>query len=88
VTCLFTPFSESRLTAQKIWEKAVVGKDFSIMESSRIRLAGLTPWLAWALVHLMFLPQLQSRLRVQNQWLWSYCTGQRSSGLVAEACRG
>ena len=66
---------------------AVVGKNFAILELGRIRMAGLTAWLAWAFVHLMFLPQLQNRLRVQNQWFWSYCTGQRSSRLVAEAPR-
>jgi NADH dehydrogenase len=64
---------------------AVVGKNFAIMESGRIRLAGITAWFAWAFVHLMFLPQLQNRLRVQNQWLWSYFTGQRSSRLISEA---
>jgi NADH dehydrogenase len=66
---------------------AVVGKNFAIMESGRIRLAGLTAWLVWAFIHLMFLPQLQNRRRVQNQWFWSYFTGQRSSRLVAEAPR-
>jgi NADH:ubiquinone reductase (H+-translocating) len=35
----------------------------------------------------MFLPQLQNRRRVQNQWLWTYLTGQRASRLVAEAPR-
>jgi len=66
---------------------AVVGKNFAILESGRIRMAGLTAWLAWAFVHLLFLPQLQNRLRVENQWLWSYFTGQRSSRLVPEAPR-
>jgi NADH:ubiquinone reductase (H+-translocating) len=66
---------------------AVVGKNFAVMESGRIRLAGFTAWLVWALIHLMFLPQLQNRRRVQNQWFWSYLTGQRSSRLVAEAPR-
>jgi NADH dehydrogenase FAD-containing subunit len=66
---------------------AVIGKNFAIMESGRIRLAGMTAWLIWAFIHLMFLPQLQNRRRVQSQWLWSYFTGQRSSRLVAEAAR-
>jgi NADH dehydrogenase len=35
-------------------------------------------------LHVMFLPQLQNRLRVQIQWLWSYVTGQRSSRLIPE----
>jgi NADH:ubiquinone reductase (H+-translocating) len=66
---------------------AVVGKNFAIMDSGRIRLTGFIAWLAWVLVHLMFLPQLQNRLRVQTQWFWSYFTGQRSSRLVSEVAR-
>jgi hypothetical protein len=33
------------------------------------------------------LPQLQNRLRVQRQWVWSYFTGQRSSRLIPEPPR-
>jgi NADH dehydrogenase len=50
-------------------------------------LAGFPAWLVWAFIHLMFLPQLQNRRRVQNQWFWSYFTGQRASRLVAEPPR-
>ena len=66
---------------------AVIGKNFAIMESGRIRLAGITAWFIWAFIHLMFLPQLQNRRRVQNQWFWSYLTGQRGSRLVSEIRR-
>jgi NADH:ubiquinone reductase (H+-translocating) len=66
---------------------AVVGKNFAIMETRHIRLAGFRAWLAWAFIHLLFLPQLQNRLRVERQWMWSYFTGQRSSRLVTEAPR-
>jgi NADH dehydrogenase len=66
---------------------AVVGKNFAIMESGRIRLAGLTAWFASAFIHQFFLPQLQNRLRVERQWMLSYFTGQRSSRLVTEAPR-
>lgn len=63
---------------------AVVGKNFAILERGRMRLSGFATWLIWALIHVMFLPQLQNRLRVQTQWLWSYFTGQRSSRLIPE----
>jgi NADH dehydrogenase len=66
---------------------AVIGKNFAILESGRIKLAGIIPWFIWAFIHIMFLPQLQNRRRVQNQWFWSYLTGQRSSRLVDEAPR-
>jgi NADH:quinone reductase (non-electrogenic) len=63
---------------------AVVGKNFAILESGRLRMSGFITWLIWAVLHVMSLPQLQNRLRVQTQWLWSYCTGQRSSPLIPE----
>jgi NADH:ubiquinone reductase (H+-translocating) len=66
---------------------AVVGKNFAIMETRHIRLGGFTAWLAWAFIHLLFLPQLQNRLRVERQWMWTYFTGQRSSRLVTEPPR-
>jgi NADH dehydrogenase len=64
---------------------AVVGKNFAILETHKIRLSGFATWLVWAFIHLMFLPQLQNRLRVERQWLWSYLTGQRSSRLIPES---
>jgi NADH dehydrogenase len=66
---------------------AVVGKNFAVLERGRIRTAGFMTWLVWVLIHVMFLPQLQNRLRVQRQWLWSYWTGQRSSRLISEPPR-
>ncbi|MGA7327116.1 MAG: hypothetical protein WBX25_22185 [Rhodomicrobium sp.] len=66
---------------------AVVGRNFAILETGRIRMSGFLAWLAWAFVHIMSLPQLQNRLMVQRQWLWSYFTGQRGSRLISEAPR-
>jgi NADH dehydrogenase len=67
---------------------AVVGKNFAVLETRRIRLSGVTTWFIWAFIHLMFLPQLQNRLRVETQWLWSYISGQRSSRLIPETRSG
>ncbi len=66
---------------------AVVGKNFAILESGRLHMSGFVTWLVWAFLHLMSLPQLQNRLRVQSQWFWSYFTGQRSSRLIPELPR-
>ena len=66
---------------------AVVGKNFAIMETGRIRMSGFLAWLAWAFVHIMSLPQLQNRLQVQRQWLWSYFTGERGARLISEPPR-
>jgi NADH dehydrogenase len=66
---------------------AVVGRNYAILESGRLRTSGRLTWLIWVALHIMALPQLQNRLRVQTQWLWSYITGQRSSRLIQEQSR-
>src|SRR4029077_11028805 len=67
---------------------AVVGKNFAVLETRRLRLSGFTSWFVWAFVHLLFLPPLQNRMRVETQWLWSYISGQRSSRLIPEVRSG
>ena len=66
---------------------AVVGKNFAILEAGRLRTSGFATWMVWAVLHVLALPQLQNRFRVQIQWIWSYLSGQRSSRLIAEAPR-
>ena len=67
---------------------AVVGKNFAILESGRIRLSGFFTFWVWALLHVMSLPQLQNRRRVWTQWAWTYFTGQRSSRIIPEVRSG
>src|SRR6516225_7592473 len=66
---------------------AVVGKNYAVLERGWLRTSGFLTWLVWAFVHVLALPQLQNRLRVQRQWIWSYLTGQRSSRLIPEPPR-
>src|SRR6266446_9243424 len=63
---------------------AVVGKNYAVLERGWLRTSGFLTWLVWAFIHILSLPQLQNRLRVQHQWVWSYFTGQRSSRLIPE----
>jgi NADH:ubiquinone reductase (H+-translocating) len=67
---------------------AIVGRNFALLESKRLRMSGYLAWLIWGSIHLLFLPQLQSRLRVAGQWLWWYLTDQRSSLLIPETRTG
>jgi len=66
---------------------AVVGKNYAVLERGWLRTSGFLTWLVWAFVHILSPPQLQNRLRVQRQWLWSYFTGQRGSRLIPEPPR-
>jgi NADH:ubiquinone reductase (H+-translocating) len=74
----------------RYWNKgnmAVVGKNFAILESGYLHTSGFLTWLVWAALHVITLPQLQNRFRVQTQWFWSYLSGQRSSRLISEGSR-
>jgi NADH dehydrogenase len=61
---------------------AVVGKNFAVLESHKVKLSGFPAWLVWAAVHLQFLGQSSLRLSVLVQWAWTYVTGQRGSPLI------
>jgi hypothetical protein len=61
---------------------AVVGKNFAVLQTGKVRLNGFLAWLAWAAVHLEFLATSSLRLSVFLQWVWTYVTGQRGSRLI------
>ena len=63
---------------------AVVGRNYAVLQRGSLRMSGFLTFLIWAIIHILSLPLLQNRLRVQRQWLWSYFTGQRSSRLIPE----
>src|SRR5579864_4911599 len=43
---------------------AVIGRGFAILDSRFTTMSGLPAWLAWAFVHLLFLPAAGNRIRV------------------------
>jgi NADH dehydrogenase FAD-containing subunit len=61
---------------------AVVGRNFAILESGRLKLSGLPAFFAWATVHLGFLAQASLRLTVFVQWTWTYVTKQPGSRVI------
>ena len=63
---------------------AVIGRGYAILDSRFAKMSGLLAWLAWAFIHLMFLPAVGNRIRVWTQAMWSYFTRQRSSQLIVE----
>jgi len=63
---------------------AVIGRNFAILESGRLRLTGFPAWCVWAAIHLAFLPAPGNRLMVMRQWVWTYFTRQLGSRLILE----
>ena len=47
-----------------------------------IEIAGLVAWLAWLLVHLIFLIGFRNRLAVLLQWAYSYFTYKRGARII------
>ena len=64
---------------------AVIGRNFAILESGRLRLSGFVAWLAWAAIHVAFLPQAGNRVMVFTRGAWSYVTKQHGSRLILES---
>src|SRR5882724_99184 len=62
---------------------AVVGKGFAVLDGA-VRMSGFVIWLVWAAIHVMYLAASSSRASVMVQWLWTFVTGQRGSGLIVK----
>jgi len=67
---------------------AVIGRNFAVLESHRVKLSGFPAWAAWATIHLGFLPQHQSQGRVLITWASAYFTGERAARLILERRSG
>jgi NADH dehydrogenase FAD-containing subunit len=61
---------------------AVVGRNFAILEAGHLRMAGFFAWMAWALIHIMFLASFGNRLQVITIWMWTYLSKRRGSRLI------
>lgn len=62
----------------------MIGRGFAILDSRVAKMSGLPAWLAWAFIHIMFLPAVGNRLRVWTQAVWSFFTREWSSELIVE----
>lgn len=63
---------------------AVVGRNYAILERGNLKLSGYVAWLAWSMIHVLFLALPNLRVSVFLQWVWSYFTEQRGSRLIVE----
>jgi NADH:ubiquinone reductase (H+-translocating) len=61
---------------------AVIGRGKAVARIFGVHLSGLTAWLVWLFVHLMYLVQFQSRVLVFIQWGFQYVTWSRGARLI------
>jgi NADH dehydrogenase len=61
---------------------ATIGRAAAVAVIGGVRLSGLVAWLAWLLVHIMFLIGFRNRLLVLFEWAWAYVSWQRGARLI------
>ena len=67
---------------------ATIGRAAAVAVVGRFRLSGLLAWLAWLLVHIVFLIGFRNRLLVLFAWAWAYITWHRGARLITGPWRG
>jgi NADH dehydrogenase len=61
---------------------ATIGRSAAIADLGWIKLSGFFAWLAWLLVHLLYIIEFENRILVLAQWAWNYFTRGRSARLI------
>ena len=61
---------------------ATIGKAAAVADLGYAKLSGFFAWLAWALIHVLFLIGFKNRLIVMVQWVWAYFAYDRGSRLI------
>src|SRR4030095_10939367 len=67
---------------------ATIGRAAAVAVVGRVKLSGLIAWLAWLLVHIMFLIGFRNRFLVLFEWAWAYVSWQRGARLITGPWRG
>ncbi|HEX6911351.1 MAG TPA: NAD(P)/FAD-dependent oxidoreductase, partial [Longimicrobium sp.] len=61
---------------------ATIGRRAAVLQRERFKMKGWPAWMAWLLVHILFLIGFRNRVVVMLQWAWSYLTWQRGARLI------
>jgi NADH:ubiquinone reductase (H+-translocating) len=61
---------------------ATIGRSRAVARIGRLQLSGYIAWVAWLLLHIVYLIDFRSRVLVLIDWAWSYFTYQRGSRLI------
>jgi NADH:ubiquinone reductase (H+-translocating) len=61
---------------------ATVGRSAAVADFGKLKLSGPLAWLAWLVLHLMFLVGFRNRMIVLFQWMWSFVSYERGARLI------
>lgn len=51
---------------------ATVGRNRAFAEWGKLHLDGFVAWMAWSVIHILFLIGVQSKMKVFTGWVWNY----------------
>jgi NADH dehydrogenase len=63
---------------------ATIGKAKAVAVIKGFKLSGLIAWLAWSLIHVLFLISFRNKLRVMSEWIWHYVTNRPGIRLIVK----
>jgi NADH dehydrogenase len=66
---------------------ATIGRSAAVADVFGLKMSGLTAWLTWLFVHVLFLIGFRSRVQVVWEWLWAYVTFSRGARLITGQSR-
>lgn len=61
---------------------ATIGRGKAVASIKGFTLGGFLGWLAWGLVHIMFLVGFQTKLVVMLDWIWNYMAFERGTRII------
>ena len=71
--------------AFKYWDKgtmATIGRSAAVAWTGPLKLTGLSAWVAWLFVHLIFLVGFRNKVAVLLQWTYSYFSYKRGARII------
>ncbi len=74
-----------RRTPFVYWDKgsmATIGRSAAVAKIGDLEFSGMLAWIAWLLIHLLFLIGFRSKAAVLLQWTYSYFTYKRGARIV------
>jgi NADH dehydrogenase len=66
---------------------ATIGRSAAVADLGRLKLSGPPAWLAWLVLHLLFLVGFRNRMIVVFQWGWSFFSYDRGARLITGPLR-
>ncbi|MGI0492238.1 NAD(P)/FAD-dependent oxidoreductase [Alkalinema pantanalense CENA528] len=61
---------------------AVIGDNEAVVDMGFIKFSGFFAWLAWVVVHIYYLIEVDNKIVVMTQWAWNYFTRSRGARII------